>query len=219
MLVGPSFIPNEVTKAVVLCHGYGASGSDLADLIPELASSSPQTAFFCPNAPQELSFGGYEWFSLNDFQPESMYNISYLTTLIKRAQPSVLLLTDFCNHICRNYQIPSSQIIIAGFSQGGLIALQTALTFSSPVAGTIGMSAVPILIGDNFPIDSIKQKPSVLLTHGSSDTVVPPLAFDLNIKQLKSIGINPTTFVSEGLGHGIDYLCLQQIKLFLKQYL
>lgn len=219
MLVGPSFIPNQVTKAVILCHGYGASGSDLAELVPELSSTLPQAAFFCPDAPQELPFGGYEWFSLDDYQPEGMHGITYLDELVKRSQSSVLLLTDFCNHICHHYQISSSQVIIAGFSQGGLIALQTALTFPSPIAGVIGMSAVPIIFEKNFSTNSVKQKPPVLLTHGSADTVVPPLAFNLNISQLKSIGITPTTFISNGLGHGIDHLIIQQIKLFLNQNL
>ena len=46
MLNGPSFIPTKINKAVILCHGYGASGDDLADLIPNLAPDLPETAFF-----------------------------------------------------------------------------------------------------------------------------------------------------------------------------
>ncbi len=219
MLNGPSFIPIKISKIVILCHGYGASGDDLADLIPNLEPALPETAFFCPNAPHLLPFGGYEWFSLNDYQPEKMFSIDYLNILMKRAQPSVSLLTNFCNYICKEYNISPSQIILGGFSQGGLIALQTALTFSKPIAGAIGMSAVPVIFGPGFPQANTIQKPPILLTHGSTDTVVPLEAFKLNIAQLKSIGINPTTSISDGLGHGIDYTALQQIRSFLIKHL
>lgn len=214
MLSGPSFIPNTVNNAIILCHGYGASGDDLADLVPSLSAALPNTAFFCPHAPYELPFGGYEWFSLNDYQPDAMVGIDYLSVLMDRAKPATALVSDFCSDIMRRYGISSGRILVGGFSQGGLVALQTALTFPSPIAGAIGMSAVPVLFGKSFPPESVKQKPPVLLTHGSADPVVPPMAFELNKAQLQSVGISPTTLVSTGLGHGIDNPCLHQVQVF-----
>lgn len=48
MLSGPSFVPPVVKKVVILCHGYGADGEDLIGIVPYLAQSMPDTAFFRP---------------------------------------------------------------------------------------------------------------------------------------------------------------------------
>ncbi len=209
------FIPQTVRRAVILCHGYGASGDDMASLIPSFVHTLPDTAFFCPNGVKELGFNSYEWFSLDDYNADCMHNQAYLSLLMKRLPEPAVVIRRKLIEIQEKYNISVQDIILGGFSQGGLLALYVALTHSEKVAGVIGMSAAPILFGETLPVSDIKQKPPVVLTHGSADMVVPPKGLALNIDQLNTIGITPDVFVSEGMGHSIDEKCINYINRFL----
>ena len=77
MLSGPSFVPPVVIKVVILCYGYGADGEDLMGIVPYLEQSMPDTAFFAPNGIKQMPYGGYEWFSLDDYSPADLISIEY----------------------------------------------------------------------------------------------------------------------------------------------
>lgn len=216
MLTGPSVIVQSPQKAFILCHGYGANGEDLASLADFLQLKA-STALFCPNAPTSLEFGGYEWFSLNDFRPKETVSRTYAETLTKRALPAAHLLLNYINQIKQTYALRDENILLGGFSQGGLVAALAALTASEQPAGLIGMSAVPICFSDLFSLKQVKHHLPVLLTHGSNDPVVPLDAMRLNESELKQAGQTIQTVISEGLGHGIDSVCLNAIHHFLKQ--
>ncbi len=215
MLQGPSFIPEQVSRAVVLCHGYGASGDDLFDLRQMLAPDD-KTAFVSLDAPTPLPWGGFEWFSLNDYQPNGMHTESYLEILMERVKPSVRMMHEWLADFQKKTGLSADKIVLGGFSQGGLVALLTALTAPDCVAGVMGMSAVPLLLNQDI---AVTCRPPVLLTHGTSDSVVPPAALALNRAQLESIGITPRVVVSPGLEHGIDGVCLEQMRLFIAESL
>lgn len=217
MFSDPRFIPQTVRHAVILCHGYGASGDDMAGLIPSFCSILPDTAFFCPNGVKELGFNSYEWFSLDDYNADCMQNRAYLSILMNRLSAPADIIRHMMSDIREKYGISSDNIALGGFSQGGLLAMYTALTDPEKTAGVIGMSAAPILFGETLPVSEIRQKPPVILTHGSADMVVPPAGLALNIEQLNAIGITPDVFVSNGMGHSIDEACIDHIGRFLKQ--
>lgn len=220
MLTGPSFVPDKMTHAIIMCHGYGSNGDDLMGLVPYLKHFLPQTGFFCPNAPTPMMYNGFEWFSLSDYTmaPEFV-STDYLDTLVKRCEKPAKLLADYINMIKNTYHVADENIILMGFSQGGLLALYTGLTVPYTIGGLIGCSAVPIVFEKVLPSQNISKNIPVLLTHGDSDSVVPPYGMDLNVHQLAKIGIIPTTFLSSNLGHGIDEACLQHIIPFIQNCL
>lgn len=214
MLSGPSYIPSTVKKAIILCHGYGASGEDMMGIVPYLAQQLPDTAFFAPNAPHELGYGGYEWFSLNDFTSLEMVSLAYLDKLVGRCQKPAEQLREYIAHIQAEYSLTDEDIIIAGFSQGGLMAVYTALTNPYPYAGAVGFSAVPIVFAGSLHALSIKRHIPILLTHGSADETIPVQAVDLSVSELKKAGQDPKTFISQGLPHAIDEACLDHMSRF-----
>ena len=89
MLSDEKYIPQNAKNAVIFIHGYGADGKDLIGLGKELMPDLPETAFFAPNGTKQMMFGGYEWFSLDDYIPREAISVDYLDVLTKRAYESV----------------------------------------------------------------------------------------------------------------------------------
>lgn len=211
MLTGPSLIPSAVKKAVIFCHGYGANGSDLLDIARVLAPHFPQTAFFCPDAPRQLAFGGFQWFSLEDYKAAALSE-AFLEKLTQRAQDPARQVRELSASVRKKYGLKPADMVFAGFSQGGLVALCAGLTASEAIAGIVGMSAVPPL----FSAGSVKHAPPVLLTHGTDDDMVPPAAMDFAKKALRQAGVPVQTVSLRGMGHGIDDRCVAAVKNFLQ---
>ena len=214
MLTGPMIIPDTIENVVILCHGYGSDGNDMIGIAQQLADNFPKTAFIAPNAPDKTVWGGYEWFSLDDFDL-STADETYLTKLTIRSKLAVRQLNELVNYIQMKYNISSNKIVLGGFSQGGLVAMLTALELKSNPAGVIAMSAVPIYFAEKR-LDNKKSFP-ILLTHGSDDPVVPIWAMQAGLEQLKSMNFQPDACISQRLGHGIDLNCLSHIRSFLNK--
>lgn len=216
MLQGPAILPDTIKQAIILCHGYGSNGDDMAGLASCLSSTSPHTGFFCPNAPTPILWNGYEWFSLSDYSgaPE-MADKNYLNELVGRTKEATYQLIDYIENIKQTYALEDHNIILGGFSQGGLMALYTGLFGAHNIAGIIGCSTVPIVFDNNAPISNLKRKIPILLTHGTQDDVVPVRSVDITKFELQKAYITPTIQLSNGLGHGIDDVCIKKIALFI----
>lgn len=203
MLTTSSFIPKNTQGAVILCHGYGSDGDDLMGLVPYLKEHLPDTAFFAPNAPIELGFG-YEWFQLEDYQPNQPISAEFLAELTKRAEKPAEKLRTLINHIQDKYHLTAQDITLLGFSQGGLMATYTALTNPEPLGHVIALSAIPIVWTDKLASRFTPKQMPFFIAHGSIDPIVPVAAVDFNLTQLRKAGQNPSTFISQGIEHAID---------------
>ena len=107
-------------NAVILCHGYGGDGKDIAILASYWREHMTETIFICPDAPEkcEASPSGYQWFDLMDQSPEQILSKSLV------AENKLNKLID---EVKTKYNLSSDQIIIGGFSQGCMITLQTGI--------------------------------------------------------------------------------------------
>lgn len=215
MLSGHSFIPPIVRQAVILCHGYGSNGADMAGLFPTFSKSLPNTAFFAPNAPVQQSLDGYEWFSLDDYLSCDQATPEYLSRLMDRCQKPAEELRGFMNLIKDKYSLTDQNLILGGFSQGGLMAVYTGLTNPAAIAGMIGFSAVPVLFSDTTGL----HPAPVLLTHGSNDDVIPVQGLTFNENELQRVGCKVQTFISTGLTHAIDSDCMDAAVRFMQSAL
>lgn len=213
MLSGPAYIPQTIQQALVLLHGYGANGDDLFSLAQELNPAVEGLAVFAPNAPHSLMENTYEWFSLDDFFSADRLDLAYLSTLTQRAIPAAQSVQEYIRVIQKKHNLAASQITLAGFSQGGLVAAIATLTVETPLKGLILMSAVPLITQQI----NICQKPPVLMTHGAQDPVVPFQAATLSRQNLTSSGLTVSEYTSPYLGHGIDAGCIEAIIRFLKE--
>lgn len=193
-LDGPRLAPHgggRPALLVVLCHGVGADGRDLAGLAEEIAPDLPEAAFACPDAPEPFAFGpfGRQWFPLLDLSAEA------LAAGVRRAAPA---LARFVAAEAARLGLPMERVVLGGFSQGGMTALYTGLGMpSSPAAIAAFSGALPLL-------PSPCARIPVLLVHGEDDPIVPVALTRQAEETLQRAEVPVTALYRPGLGHGID---------------
>ena len=189
---------------MIFFHGYGDSAEGFGHIVYELYEGLPTTTFYFVNAPLELFPGGYGWFEIaEEYFTHIGKGIAEMHDLLhdmigsaKDVLPAIHVLTQ---KICVAENIGLDRIIYAGFSQGGLMALLSGLT--SETAGIVAISSVPITYGRNFTKEEIKNKPAILLTHSTGDTIVPFACFEANKSALSEAEIKMEEKILYGLDH------------------
>lgn len=182
-------------KLVVLLHGYGADMHDLIGLAPHWADLLPDVEFLSPNAPQICAEHpiGRQWFPVENLDLEHMH------AGVLSAAP---LLDRFLDNELAKRGLTEKNLVLIGFSQGTMMALQVGLRRSRAPAGIIGYSGV--IVGAEQLAAEIRVKPPILLVHGSADPLIPAAALTMTENVLVTLGISVKSHVSQGLGHGID---------------
>lgn len=209
MLSGQQRLPQNnqnPQQLVVFLHGYGANGDDLISLSDFWIDALPQTEFLAPNAPERIPFNifGYQWFGLEEITP---FNIRQG---LDRAGPK---LADYLQEQLTQRQMKPEQLVLVGFSQGTMMALE--MLFHLPnIGGILGYSGafVPRLMTAPFSIKS-----EVVLVHGTADTVVPFTALAEAQRQLDVMGVSALVYPRPGVGHYIDPQGLEIGKEFIKR--
>ena len=198
-LDGPRIEPRESPSAlVILLHGYGANGNDLIALGDAWQPRLPGAVFVAPNAPESIPgmYGGLQWFSLTMRDPNEYWRG------VSGAQPS---LDRFLDAELARYRLPPDRLILAGFSQGCMLALHVGLRRAEAPAAVIGMSG--LLAGPEHLAET-KVRPPILLIHGEVDDLIPVDALHIARAQLAGAGLLVEWHVRPGLGHGIDDVAL-----------
>ncbi|MCW8901256.1 MAG: alpha/beta hydrolase [Gammaproteobacteria bacterium] len=168
--------PAHATHSIVWLHGLGADGHDFEPIVNELNLNHP-IRFIFPHAPEmsvtvNNGLSMPAWYDITTAKIDAAQDEAG----IKKSQQAILALLE--REIERG--IPSNNIILAGFSQGGAIALHTGLRYEKPLAGIMGLSTYLPLVNSvaNEVSDANKQTP-IFLAHGSYDPIIPyPLAVE-----------------------------------------
>jgi phospholipase/carboxylesterase len=226
-LKGPSRAPasgKTATAAVVLLHGYGASGDDLIGLAPYFAQALPDAVFYSPNAPEAWEGGmgaGRQWFGLGGYDPDMMRRDpstmnERFRVMIAGAEKPAAVLNIYLDQILAEHKLDANRLALLGFSQGTMMSLHVGLRREKQLGAILGFSGA-LTGADRLPAE-IKSKPPVTLVHGDADPVVPVQAMGEIEKTLKSLGVPVDTHVIPGLQHGIDGSGAQIGATFLKKY-
>lgn len=162
--------PNPRATVLVL-HGLGADGNDFAPIVPELVDSSwPALRFVFPHAPvQPVSINGgmpmRAWYDIHGFDARAPQDEAG----IRRSIGAVEAL------IAREHErdVPSERIVLAGFSQGGAIALAAGLRHAQPLAGIVALSTyLPIAATLAPERSAANARVPIFWGHGTADPVV-----------------------------------------------
>lgn len=158
----------DAAGTVVWLHGLGADGHDFEAIVPELALDGVlPLRFVFPHAPvRPVTLNGgmpmRAWFDLYDLGERARVDDEGL----RAARADIVELIEREN--ARG--IACGSIVLAGFSQGGTLALVTGLAHPEPLAGIIGLSCwLPPAFAAVAPA---QQATPVFLAHGSEDPMV-----------------------------------------------
>ncbi len=160
------------TAAVIWLHGLGASGHDFAGIVPELhLPESMAVRFIMPHAPQiPVTIN-------NGYVMPAWYDIISMTLERELDEAQLLASSDAVVQLIERELergVPSDKIVLAGFSQGGAVVYQTALSFDKPLAGLMALSTY-FATADSIAFSAANHSLPVLIHHGNRDGVVPEL--------------------------------------------
>jgi len=155
--------------SVIWLHGLGADGHDFEPIVPELRLPADLSLrFIFPHAPvQPVTINGgmamRSWFDIVSFDSEGRADRAGLL------ESSDLLEGLIGREIERD--IAPQKIVVAGFSQGGAVAIHTALQTKHQIAGLMALSTYMALPDDAASAVSRKDLP-IFMAHGSFDPVL-----------------------------------------------
>ena len=162
----------QADASVIWLHGLGADAHDFEPIVPELGDELRERVRyvfpFGPHRPVTINGGMVmrAWYDIAD------------TDIARRAdEDGVRESGDILRRLTDaevDKGIPSERIVLAGFSQGGAIALHAGLRYSKPLAGILALSTyLPIHDGTRKEASKANHSLPIFMAHGSQDPVIP----------------------------------------------
>jgi len=175
------------THAVIWLHGLGADGNDFAPIVPELRLPARRgVRFVFPNAPvQRVTIN-------NGMSMRSWYDILVMD-LVRVEDGRGIRASEAAIHqlIARENArgIPTSNIVLAGFSQGSAMTLRTGLRLKEKLAGMMALSGyLPLLDTAEAERQSANNATPIFMAHGQYDPVVSLARAEAALAELKRLG-------------------------------
>lgn len=164
---------------VVLCHGFGAPGTDLVPLGDAL-SVPPEVRFVFPEAPLDLGaefFGGRAWW-LIDMMKLQMALASGALRDLSHEVPNGLeeateQLDGFLDEIEKRLGVSGDQLVLGGFSQGAMVSTNLLLRRRRRVAGLVVLSGTLLAEHEWTPAMPSRRRLPVFMSHGRFDPILP----------------------------------------------
>jgi phospholipase/carboxylesterase len=192
--------------AIIWLHGLGADGGDFAPIVPELVRPNwPAIRFVFPHAPvQPVTING-------GMRMRAWYDILGLEIAqrqdergVRRSVAMVARLIE--REVARG--VPSERIFIAGFSQGGAIALAAGLRHADRLAGVIALSTyLPIAELSEAEASAANKGLPIFMGHGNLDPVVGHALGLMSAEFLRKLGY-PVDWHSYPMPHSV---CAEEI--------
>jgi phospholipase/carboxylesterase len=160
------------TSCVIWLHGLGDSGSGFAPVVPLLNLPDDHAIrFIFPNAPEQAITinSGFVMPAWYDIKNEDLHSRADMEGVIQSESLVQALIQEQIDN-----GITADNIVLAGFSQGGVMSLYTGLRFKQTLAGIIGLSCY-LPIKDQLPsqLSNANSNTPILQHHGALDDVVP----------------------------------------------
>ncbi len=167
VIVEPEHTP--ATAVVIILHGLGASAHDFDPLLPALSLPEDLAVrFVSPQAPMlPITVN-------NGMSMPAWYDITSMT-LNREIDETQLRASARRIHRLIDEQIASGidsrRIVLAGFSQGGAVAYEAALTYPEPLAGVLAMSTY-FATADSIAPEAANRATPIEIHHGTQDPIV-----------------------------------------------
>ncbi len=208
-----ALLPHEIleparpaTHCIIWLHGLGADGHDFVPIVPELRlPSDTAIRFVFPHAPvRPVTINGNmemrAWYDILRIAEDGM-NVAHIEESSRQVEALV-----------REQEaqgIPCDQILLAGFSQGGTIALHTGLRLQQRLAGLVALSTwLPPAPGLHGRHRGPNTSAPVFQAHGRADMVVPHMLGEMTRASLEQLGCD-LEWREYDMGHQV---CAEQIR-------
>ena len=173
------------TASVIWLHGLGADGNDFAPIVPELRLPKAAIRFVFPHAPvRPVTINGgmrmRAWYDITDGanRREDERGVRASQVLIE-----ALIARE------KERGTKAGRLVLAGFSQGGAIALHTGLRHPERIAGIMALSTyVPVEEKLSAEASTANRDVPIFMGHGSDDPIIPLVRAEQSRTLLKSLG-------------------------------
>ncbi|MBI2385597.1 MAG: dienelactone hydrolase family protein [Elusimicrobia bacterium] len=209
----PSSDPNAL--AVICLHGYGADMRDLAPLAQELETKRP-IAWFFPDAPEVLDWGGRAWFPIDVAAFEEAQRTGTARDLSLREPPGLEWAREELQRFIAGLAIPWERIVLMGFSQGAMLAVDLALRAETAPAGVAILSGTLVDKAKTAELAPAKKGLPFFQSHGSVDPILGFAQARALEKTLVEAGWRGQLRRFEG-GHAIPSETLEGLKGWLEK--
>ncbi|PSJ21989.1 carboxylesterase [Halomonas sp. ND22Bw] len=189
---------------VFILHGLGADGHDFEPLVPALGLPDDlDVRFILPHAPRlPVTINGGmtmpAWYDILDASLDRRVDEAQLKASAERIQGLM--------HEQIAQGVPAERIIVAGFSQGGAVAYQAALTFPERLGGLLAMSTYLATVDSLEPAAANRDLP-IEIHHGNADPVVPEALGQAARDRLEALSY-PVRYRQYPMPHAV---CPQQV--------
>jgi phospholipase/carboxylesterase len=214
LVLDPPIIPPGAPVVVTL-HGLGTNSDDLVPFCEGLGL--PGCRFILPDAPMHLPGYPEDAFAWYDFQSHERSHIEksreYLFKVLDRFSKDPNL------RPAPGVEKDLNPVVLMGFSQGGVMALEAGLNYKGKVAAIVSMSGY---MPDPWATLKRAEAPfetPILLIHGSQDTVVPPEGSRAAVDALRQAGYSSADLKLFTMPHTISEESMAEVASFLKRVL
>ena len=189
---------SDADAVIIWLHGLGASGHDFVPVVPHLGLAEHLAVrFIFPHAPT--------------IPVTINRTIDEAQILASAASIRAIILEQMAAGIS------SKRIILAGFSQGGAVCYQTALSFEQPLAGLLILSSY-FATADLVSLHPSQHDLPIRLYHGDADTMVQPQLAEDALGQLQALGLTGS-LQHYSMGHEVCLAQIQDIGAAINQWL
>ena len=209
--------PISATACVIWLHGLGADGHDFEGIVPHLGL--PQThsvRFVFPHAPmQAVTINGgmamRAWYDIYEMSIAAKID----TAGIRQSSDAVAALVS----AQRDAGIASENIVLAGFSQGGVITSYLGLRYAETLAGLMILSSyLPLANAIESEAHPANRDIDIFWGHGTADPVVPIVLAEQAIDALTALDYR-VNFNTYPMPHSVSQEEIADISTWLKKVL
>lgn len=194
-------------QLILLLHGGSSNGASMAPLAQSLRSQFPQAALLAPDAPLAAPDGPglHEWFAASGLCDGNR---------AERVGAALPPLLDWVRHTQQRLGVGPAATAIAGFSQGAMLALETALA-EDGLAGRV-LSFSGRFVGQ--PAQAPRHT-TVHLFHGGADLTIEAVHSRSALQLLAWLKGDATLDIAEGVGHVVHPALVQRALFRLRNHI
>ncbi len=190
----------DADAVVILLHGYGGGAGESLQLARTVQERLPDNVrFVVPEGPDDVGVSGHAWWNDEGTPPPGML----------RSRSALSDVIDDCG-------VPAERVVVAGFSQGGMLAAEVALNHEPAIAGAVVLAGAPVPGGSGSSQLASHQSVEFLFVHSPEDGVTRAANTRRFAEVLQRAGLS-VEYVSIGGPHGVPPAAVDALVAFVNR--